>query len=274
MMNERAASIETANDAARIVEREVQRYRDELRAARAELVALRQLAEQPSRSCNTRHAGPFNLRPDSGVIELLSNGGGSSCLVGLTGPIQDETGAFINYQGLTAQIHGLQGSTWIPLRNGWAPAYSISGRTLLQYQGAAVQQFRVWVQLNRSGITPTTWATELNNLSISITNGDAGSGGVAPGGSFLLTGRTGVLPVGSDQVTVSASPERRRLHVEVVSTLAAAVGFAWNPIDASPASWVPLAVGVPRVLETTAPIWIASDPPATPTDIAIVEELA
>lgn len=231
---------------------------------------------RPLKPCTTRHAGPFTLRANGGSpIELLTEGGGSSCLVSLTGPQVDAAGNFVNYQGLTAQLLGLQGSTWVPLRNGWAPPAAIGTRQLLQYQGAAVQCFKVSLFLQSSGIDPTTWATVIESLHVDITHGDAGSGGVAPGGSFLLTGRTGVLPAGSDTPQVGASPERRRLTVELLSTTAAGgVGLAWSPLDASPATWVPLTVGNPRTFETTAPVWIASDPPASPSEISVIEELA
>jgi hypothetical protein len=227
--------------------------------------------------CETYHRGPFVLRAQPGNIgtpEVLeSSSGGSSCLVTFSGPYLDPAGNFVNCQGAFAQLLGLQGSRWTPLRQGWFPAFSNGPRQLLQYQGAACQRFKVQMWIASSGFTPTTWATELRDLSVDMTTGDAGSSGPAPGAGFLLTSRVGVMPAGSDQVTISAMPERRRLIVELLATTGLSVGCAWQPSDATPAVWVPLRVAEPRLFEVTSPLWIASDPPASPTDVAVIEEL-
>ena len=225
--------------------------------------------------CVTRHLGPITLRRGAPATAIESDGGGSSCLVSLSGPVLQPNGVdFVNWQGVTAALLGLQGSVWVPLRRGWAPAFTTSTRQLLQYQGAAVQKFRVELSLQASGFDPSDWALEVPAVSCDITTGDAGSSGPAPGGSFLLTSRVGVLPAGSDFPQVSAMPERRRLTVELLATTGLAVGCAWIPSDATPATWVPLAVGVPRTFETSAPLWIASDPPASPSDISVIEEMS
>lgn len=233
--------------------------------------------------CESFHLGPVNIRPNAGgpnagfgqPLELVSRSGGSSCLLTLTGPQTDfNTGARIT-QGLVAQLQGRQGSRWTNLRQGWAPAYSIGSRQFLQYQGAAVEQFRALIYLVKSGFDPTTWATEIRDFHFDLTTGDAGTGGVAPGASFLLTGRVGATPAGSDQFSISASPERRRLIVELVDLGAAAsAGCAWMPSDLTPAAWVPLRLNEPRVFETSAPLWVGSDPAGTAIDVSVIEELA
>lgn len=172
-------------------------------------------------------------------------------------------------------IEGRQGSRWTALRRAWAPAYSIGSRQLAQYQGGSVEQFRARLWIEKSGLTPTTWATVIRDLHVDLTVGEAGAGGVAPGASFILTGRASSVAAGGDAPTVSASPERRRLIVELVDLLgAASAGLAWSPTDLSPPLWLPLAVGVPRILETSAPLYIGADPAGAPIDVAIVEELS
>lgn len=235
--------------------------------------------------CESHHLGPVTLHaapivglpPTSELgppVMLVSRSGGSAALVTFSGPMTDFSSGVPTYQGMIGTIEGRQGSRWTPLRRFWAPPFSAGSRTLAQYQGAPVDQFRVMLWLARSGISPTSWATEIRDLHVDLTVGH-GASGPAPGAAFFLTGRIGSMPAGSDLVSVPASPERRRLTLELLD-LGGAVGagIAWRPLDASPASWAPLAVGVPRTYDTSAPIWVASDPPGAPIAVSVVEELA
>lgn len=220
---------------------------------------------------------PSVLGSDSVPQEFESATGGSSCIVSMSGPqITNTTPPDpLKWQGLQLSLEGRIGSVWVPLRRCWAPPYAVfsSPRQMLQYQGAAVAQFKVKVWLAQSGMRGSEWPTEVTSLQLDCAVGH-GSSGPSPGASFLLTGRSSVMGA-SDMPQVGASPERRRLVVELLGTTpGTTVGMAWNPLDASPASWVPLRVGEPRVFETSAPVWFASDPPNEPTDIAVIEELA
>lgn len=206
---------------------------------------------------------------------LVSREGGSSCLVTWSAPQTDVANGSPTYHGLVAVIEARQGSRWTPVRRAWAPVYSVGSRQLVQYQGAAAEQFRARVWIEKSGMTPTTWATTIRDLQIDMTVGEAGAGGVAPGASFLLTGRSSSMPAGSDAPQVSASPERRRLIVELVDLLgASSAGIAWSPLDLSPPLWLPLSPGVPRIFESSAPVYIGADPAGEPIDVAVVEELS
>lgn len=233
--------------------------------------------------CESHHLGPVNIRANAGPataglgapVTITSRGGGSSCLVTMSSPQTDFAVGAPLTQGLICQLQGRQGSRWTNLRQAWAPSYSTGSRQWIQYQGARVDQFRALVFIIKSGFSPSTWATEVRDLQIDMTVGEAGSGGVAPGAGFLLTGHVGATPAGSDLVSISASPERRRLIVELVDLGAAAsAGCAWMPSDLTPALWVPLRLNEPRVFEVAAPLWVASDPPGTPIDVAVIEEMS
>lgn len=240
--------------------------------------------------CYTVHRGPVGLFRTAGFAGEMGSqvqmdtpndgtGGGNSALVTMTSPKEfDALGNPIIWQGIQMMLLGRVGPVWVGLRRCWAPAYAAGGnaRAMLQYQGAAVDQFRLLAWLTKSGFGRTSqWADQVDDVSFDMSWGSTGNaGGVAPGASFFLTGRTGVLPVGSDFPQVSAMPERRRLTVELLATTGLTVGCAWNPLDATPAAWIPLQTNTPRVFDTTAPLWIAADPPGSPTDIAITEELA
>jgi len=206
---------------------------------------------------------------------LTSREGGSSCLVSWSAPQTDIATGLPTYHGLSVILEGRQGSRWTALRRAWAPVYSIGSRQLCQYQGASVEQFRARLWIEKSGITPTTWATVIRDLHVDLTVGIDGSGGEAPGAAFLITGRTSSAPAGSDAPQVSSSPERRRLTVELVDLLgAAAAGVAWSPLDLSPPLWVPLSVGVSRTFETSAPLYVGADPAGAAIDVLVIEELS
>lgn len=233
--------------------------------------------------CESHHLGPVTLHAGAGgasgaagsSVMLASREGGSSCLVTWSAPQTDLTTGLPTYHGLVAVIEARQGSRWTPVRRAWAPAYALGSRQLAQYQGAAAEQFRLRMWIERSGMTPTTWATTIRDLHVDMTVGESGAGGVAPGASFLLTGRASSMPAGSDAPQVSASPERRRIIVELVDLLgAAAAGVAWAPVDLSSPLWLPISVGQPRVFETSAPIYIGADPAGAAIDVAVVEELS
>lgn len=232
--------------------------------------------------CESHHLGPIVIYPNAGgpngglgqPYQLVSRGGGSSCLLTFSGPETDFNTGARPTQGLVAQLQGRQGSRWTNLRQCWAPPYCIGSRQLIQYQGAAVEQFRALIYLLKSGFDPTTWATEIRDFHFDLTVGECGTGGVAPGAGFLLTGHVGATPAGSDQVSIGGSPERRRLIVELLDLGEAnAAGCAWMPSDLSPATWIPLRVAEPRVFEVSAPLWVGSDPPGTAIDVCVIEEL-
>ena len=233
--------------------------------------------------CETHHLGPVTLRAGAGgaggapgsPVQLVSSEGGSSCVVSWSAPQTDLGTGTPSYHGLVVALEGRQGSRWTPVRRAWAPAYALGSRQLVQYQGGAFEQFRALLWIEKSGITPTTWATVIRDLHVDLTVGEAGAGGVAPGASFLVTGRTSSMPSGSDAPQVSASPERRRLIVELVDLLGAiGAGVAWSPVDLSPPLWVPLSVGVPRVFEVSAPLYVGADPAGSAIDVLVIEELS
>ena len=244
--------------------------------------------------CVTHRLGPVTLRAVDGFqdteatlepcVLTSADGPWGSCLVSIGGEPVDFSGTRQqqnNWQGIQATLYGRVGPGWVPLTRAWAPSANFVGtRQLIHYTGATVNQFQLRIALYRSGLPDTSWPLEVPNLWVEmVCGGGGGSKSQGTGASYAISTqvRANDNGAGEDLPSVAATPERRRLLVELVAPLPVGTnscGICFRANQMIPSEWVPIQFGRQYAFETTAPVWLATDPPGnTAVRFAVLEEI-